>query len=151
MKIICKRKAASQLELWVAETVAGRSKWMPMICKRKAQLNAKIGPLFPHQSLSTSPVVLAPLPLHPSSCYFLGFWPPCCHLRALFPPTKVCVPFSLQNRLSDTLSQLFTLLLYVPISCGHIYWSQSVLGTSLPPLGLLWVLFWLCTRYVSSF
>jgi hypothetical protein len=96
-------------------------------------------------------VVLPPLPLHPSSCYFQYCWPPCCHLRALFPPTKVCVPFSLQNGPSDTFSQLFTLLLYVPLSCGHIYWSQCVLGTSLAPPGLFWALHWLCTRYVASF
>jgi hypothetical protein len=46
-RAICKRRAASQTQNWVAETVAGHSKWMPMIGKQKAQLNAKIEPLFP--------------------------------------------------------------------------------------------------------
>jgi hypothetical protein len=40
-------KRTHRLKIWVAETVAGRSKWMPMICKQKAQLNTKIEPLFP--------------------------------------------------------------------------------------------------------
>jgi len=134
------------LRLWLA--TQNGCQWL---VSKKRSSTRKLNHFSPHQSLSTSPGVLPPLPLHPSSCYLLYYWPPCCHIKALFPPTKVCLPFSLQYGLSDTLSQLFPLLLYVSLSCGDIYWSQSVLGTFLAPPELIWALFWLCTRYVGLF
>ena len=47
LKPFVSKKRPHRLEIWVAETVAGHSKWMPMICKQKAQPTRKLDHFSP--------------------------------------------------------------------------------------------------------